>query len=187
MIGIDHDMRQHRPQPLHIPTSPAQTRPCPIIWRIWRLFLLLRCISSFAKQGGVDPTVRLQQWRSPCQVVQYTIQARRTVRSARRIIRLIQLPALVLDRTRRNSLLSLLCHWGIHVGRLFTSVAQLTGPVVETPTLSNTLNLIRRLAFWSKPRAPCSVWRPEDIRYHQHGTLLLAAKINADLSDLGCG
>jgi hypothetical protein len=58
---------------------------------------------------------------------------------------------------------------------------------VETPTLSNDLNVIRHLAFWSKPRAPCSVWQPEDIRYHQHGTLLLAAKINADMSDLGCG
>jgi hypothetical protein len=76
---------------------------------------------------------------------------------------------------------------GNSCGAPLTSVALLTGAVVETPRLSNNPVVIRRLAFWSKPRAPCSVWRPEDIRYHQHGTLLLAAKINADLSDLGCG
>lgn len=84
-------------------------------------------------------------------------------------------------------LLSLLWHWGIHVGRLLTNVAQLTGSV-ETPSLPNNLIIIRRLTLWSKPRATYSVWQPEDIHYHQYCTLLLAAKINADkLSDLGCG
>jgi hypothetical protein len=146
---LDNTGRNHPTSP----TFPAQTRPCPIIWS---LFLLLRCISSFApNRAGVDPTVHLQQWRSPWQVVQYTIQARRTVRSARRIIRLNQLPALVLDRTRRNSAL---CHWGIHVGLPFNKRSSAYWSAVETSRLSNNLNAIRRPAIWSKPRASCSVW-----------------------------
>ena len=145
MSGIDHDIREHLPQPLHIPHIPGSNSTMPHnLENLEPVSLTPLHLFISTEQGGVDPTVRLQQWRSPCQVVQYTIQARRTVRSARRIIRLIQLPALVLDRTRRNSLLSLLCHWGIHVGRLLTSVAQLTG-AVETPGLSNNLNVIRRL------------------------------------------
>jgi hypothetical protein len=98
MSGIDHDIREHLPQPLHIPHIPGSNSTMPHnLENLEPVSLTPLHLFISTEQGGVDPTVRLQQWRSPWQVVQYTIQAYRTVRSARRIIRLNQLPALVLD------------------------------------------------------------------------------------------